>query len=238
VLCSATSLELVKYGINGGYTNYAASYATGLLVARRLLTQLGLADTYSGVSEVTGELFDVSADMTERRNEGEQIARRPFKACLDIGLARSTKGNKVFAALKGASDGGLHVPHKTRCFPGATKNDKEWTYDAAVHRERIFGAHVASYMKTMKEEDPEKFDAHFSKMKDMVDLEGAYKKAHVAIRKDPVFVKKTPLANPGRTREGQMIKTSQGTYPREVRLTNAERKERVTQKIFNAQGAD
>jgi ribosomal protein L18 len=40
VVESAYSSELPKYGIKAGLTNYAACYATGLLVARRCLTKL------------------------------------------------------------------------------------------------------------------------------------------------------------------------------------------------------
>ena len=39
-----------------GLTNWTAAYATGLLVARRALTKLGLADKYEGVTEPNGEL--------------------------------------------------------------------------------------------------------------------------------------------------------------------------------------
>lgn len=142
VLCQANSKELGKYGVNTGLTNYAASYATGLLLARRLLKQLKLEELYKGVAEASGEHFDVSKDLENRRNEGEEIWKRPFKAALDIGIVRSTKGNKVFAAMKGACDGGLHIPHKTRCFPGAEKGDSKWSYDASVHRHHIYGGHV------------------------------------------------------------------------------------------------
>ena len=37
VLCAAESMELKGYGLTAGLTNYAASYCTGLLIARRLL---------------------------------------------------------------------------------------------------------------------------------------------------------------------------------------------------------
>lgn len=146
VLCQANSKELANFGIKAGFTNYSAAYATGLLLARRLLKQIGLEELYKGVGEATGELFQVNKDCEERRNNGEELARRPFKASLDIGVVRSTNGNKVFAAMKGACDGGLYIPHKTRCFPGAAKGDKKWTYDAAAHRHRIFGGHVKDYM--------------------------------------------------------------------------------------------
>jgi len=51
-------------------------------------------------------------------------------AILDIGLARSTPGGRVFAALKGAVEGGLNVPHGEKCMPD----------DA-----RAKGAHIAPY---------------------------------------------------------------------------------------------
>ena len=49
------------------------------------------------------------------------------EAVLDIGLAASTPGNRVFAALKGMVDGGLWVPHSEDIFPSD---------------ERIAGAHI------------------------------------------------------------------------------------------------
>lgn len=232
VLCQANSTELTNYGLNTGLTNYAASYATGLLLARRLLKQLKLEELYKGVGEVDGKHFDVTKDLENRRNEGEEIFKRPFKAALDIGVVRSTNGNKVFAVMKGACDGGLHVPHKTRCFPGATKDDKKWKYDASVHRHRIFGGHVKDYMDYLQQEDKEAFDKQFSKWKaNAGDLEALYKKLHADIRAKPEAQKKTPLANPKRTREGIMITTGQGKYPREVKLTDAERKERIRSQL-------
>lgn len=250
VLCQANSKELVHIGIRAGFTNYAASYATGLLLARRLLKQLKLEELYKGVNEATGEHFDVNKDLENRRSEGEVIWKRPFKAALDIGVVRSTNGNKVFAAMKGACDGGLHVPHKTRCFPGATKDDKKWKYDASAHRHRIYGGHVADYMDYLQQQSDEAYDRQFSQWSgnagsldamykgNTVNLEALYKKVHAEIRAKPDAHKKTPLANPVRTHEGIMITTGKGSYPREVRLTDAERKERIKQKIMNAQNAD
>ena len=48
IVASAYSHELPKYGLSVGLTNYAATYATGLLLARRVLTKFGLADAYAG----------------------------------------------------------------------------------------------------------------------------------------------------------------------------------------------
>lgn len=46
VVAAAYSHELKNYGLKQGLTNYAAAYCTGLLLARRVLTKFGLADTY------------------------------------------------------------------------------------------------------------------------------------------------------------------------------------------------
>lgn len=113
VLAQADSFELKKFGLEAGLTNYAAAYATGLLLARRLLTDLGMGDMYKGVESADGEFFDVY-----QKESGINENRRPFRALLDVGLVRTTTGNRVFGALKGAVDGGIHVPHNTKRFPG------------------------------------------------------------------------------------------------------------------------
>merc|ERR1712165_565577 len=87
-----------------------------------------------------------------------------FRACLDVGLARTSTGAKVFAAMKGAVDGGLDIPHSEKRFPGYDAEAKELNAD--VHRGHIFGGHVADYMRPLSMED-------------------MYKKCHAAIRKDP-----------------------------------------------------
>lgn len=46
VVASAYAHELPAFGLKQGLTNYAAAYCTGLLLARRVLTKFGLADTY------------------------------------------------------------------------------------------------------------------------------------------------------------------------------------------------
>lgn len=53
-------------------------------------------------------------------------------AVLDIGLARATPGARVFAALKGAVEAGLEVPHGENILPP----------DA-----RVKGEHIAAYNK-------------------------------------------------------------------------------------------
>jgi len=74
-----------------------------------------------------------------------------------LGLVRTTTGNKVFGALKGACDGGLDIPHNTKRFPGTKKEGDDLKYNAAVHRERIFGGHIDKYMATLKKESKEDY---------------------------------------------------------------------------------
>jgi len=56
VVAAAYSHELTKYGVVAGFKNFAAAYATGLLLARRVLVKYGLADTYK-VRCVTNLIF-------------------------------------------------------------------------------------------------------------------------------------------------------------------------------------
>ncbi|XP_020207055.2 60S ribosomal protein L5-like, partial [Cajanus cajan] len=45
-------------------------------------------------------------------------------------------------------------------FAGFDKDKKE--LGPEVHRKYIFGGHVASYMKTLMEDEPEKYQSHFN----------------------------------------------------------------------------
>lgn len=226
IICSADSTELARYGIPVGFTNYSAAYCTGLLCARRLLKTLNL--DHVGQTEVTGEEYHIEDD--------ESLERRPFKAFLDVGLVRTTTGNRVFGALKGACDGGLHIPHSTKRFPGYSceEGSKEGDYDAAVHRDRILGQHIADYMRQMKEEDDSKYRAHFSQfLKHGVDADNIvemYQKAHAAIRANPDPVKK-PKKDIKLKREGHMMTDGKNSWVQPKRLTAEQRKARVARKM-------
>ena len=111
------------------------------------MTKLGLADKYEGVAEPDGTLT-----MTEALDDED--APRPFKCYLDVGLKRTSTGSRVFGALKGASDGGIFIPHNDKRFPGYDPESKE--LDAEVLKKYIFGGHVAEYMESLEEEDDER----------------------------------------------------------------------------------
>merc|ERR1711979_157047 len=178
VICAAYSHELPRYGVKVGLTNYAAAYCTGLLLARRILQKFSLDSVYEGNTNVDGSMYAV-----EDNDDGPGA----FRACLDVGLARTSTGAKVFAALKGAVDGGLDIPHSEKRFPGYDSESK--SLNADVHRAHIFGQHVADYMRNLSEEDEEAYKKQFSryiKLGVTADsMEEMYKKAHAAIRAAP-----------------------------------------------------
>ncbi|KAJ6433473.1 hypothetical protein OIU84_017210 [Salix udensis] len=220
VLASAYAHELPRYGLEVGLTNYAAAYCTGLLLARRVLKMLEMDEEYEGNVEATGEDFSVEPADT----------RRPFRALLDVGLVRTTTGNRVFGALKGALDGGLDIPHSEKRFAGFGKDNKQ--LDAEVHRKYIYGGHVAAYMRTLMEDEPEKYQSHFSEyLKREIDadcMEALYKKVHAAIRADPT-TKKSEKEQPKEHKRYNLKK-----------LTYDERKEKLVERLnaFNSAADD
>jgi len=225
----ALSTELPRYGVKVGLTNYAAAYCTGLLTARRCLQKLGLDETFVGVEECDGEEFHI---------EEEEHDRRPFKCILDVGLKRTTHGSRIWACLKGAVDGGLHIPHSIKKFPGYKAPEEkgaESEYDHEAHKDRIFGDHVATYMGELKEEDKERYERQFANyVKEGIesdDIEEMYKNCHAAIRADPTPAEKKP-EGPKNTRNGNKIITPNGkTYIRKQKKTLKQRKDTVRQKI-------
>jgi len=187
VLCSAHSRELLAHGLPAGLKNYAASYATGLLLARRLLKQLGLDEVYSGAEDITGDV--VKTDVNGRVYYVSEVddEKRPFRCLLDVGIKNTTTGARVFGAMKGASDGGLDIPHNNKRFPGYIKDTK--TFEAEGHVARIMGEHVSEYMQEMQDDDDEKYQKHFSKYIEAGieggDIEETITKVHESIRKNP-----------------------------------------------------
>lgn len=189
VLCSASSKELPRYGLNQGLKNYAAAYCTGLLCARRLLKKIGLDDVYSGVEEPQGEVITTKGEngRTYFVEELHDDGKKPFRCLLDVGIKNTTTGSRVFGAMKGASDGGLDIPHSNKRFPGYSRDTK--TYDAEMHKGRIMGEHIADYMREMEEDDEENYKKHFAAYVendiDADDIEDMFQKVHAAIREDP-----------------------------------------------------
>jgi len=254
VLCAAESTELRAHGLTAGLTNYASAYATGLLLARRLLKQVKLDTIYKATTDVNGEYFNVDDDVDDDR--------RPFKALLDVGLQRTTTGARIFGVLKGACDGGINVPHKTKRFPGysraqitqienkrgkTTGTEKvEAKFDAKAHRARIFGDHVTDYMKQLQKEDADRFKRQFSNWKKCLDsakvktCSDLYKKVHAAVIANPDRKKAAGNKNPvhkvlERANGRIVLQNSKGKkWLRHKRISTAKRNQRSQQKLIAA----
>lgn len=182
---SAYAHELPSFGFKVGLTNYAACYAVGLLLARRMLKQLKLDEAYKGAEVVTAEMYEVEAN-----DEGP----RPFRCFLDIGLQRASTGARIFGVLKGAVDGGLAVPHSEKRFPGYDNDAKE--YDAEFHQSMIFGTHVSDYMEHLVEQDEDRYKEQFSRYIandiEADDIKEMIETCHKNIRANPARKVKTP----------------------------------------------
>ena len=81
-------------------TKLALKEANGLVESLRELVWSDLKTQYAGFEEI----------LHSRTSDAEE-------AILDIGLAASTPGNRVFSALKGMVDAGLDIPHSDGVLP-------------------------------------------------------------------------------------------------------------------------
>jgi len=108
-------IQLVTAHMEGDQTLVAANSAE--------LEKYGYKGSTSNTpaAYLTGMLFAVKAKKAQQDS-----------AILDIGLHRATPGARVFAALKGAVDAGLDIPHGESVLPS---------------EERIKGEHIAAYNK-------------------------------------------------------------------------------------------
>ena len=108
-------VQLVTAELDGDRTLVAANSAE--------LEKYGYKGSTSSTpaAYLTGMLFAVKAKKAKQES-----------AILDIGLNRATPGARVFAALKGAVEAGLAIPHGEEILPSD---------------ERAKGAHIAAYNK-------------------------------------------------------------------------------------------
>lgn len=220
VVCHADSKELSRYGIVLGQANYASAYATGYLLGRRFLSEKNLL-----------ELVDQEAS----EDSGDGSGRRKFKAILDVGLARTTTGARVFAVMRGASDAGIEINHDSKRFArrksadsGAAKKGKKdfeskGDDDGEGDDYFIYGGHVADYMKKLQSmDDKTAYQRQFSRyIKQGITADkivGLYKAAIEKIRENPARVKCTD----------PVYKLKK---PRDKKMSKEEKKELLNQKL-------
>ncbi len=70
------------------------------------------------------------------------------EAILDIGPQRSTRGSRLYAALKGMIDAGIDIPHNENILPSI---------------DRIQGKHIASYAEQLINSNQELYNRRFSR---------------------------------------------------------------------------
>lgn len=148
--------------------------------------------------------------------------------------------------MKGASDGGMFVPHSESRFPGFDPESKELDTETLkryivsyiiVERADLYTAnqilcqsqyagHVAEYMESLEEEDDERFKKQFATyLADGIggdDLEEIYTEAHKNIRENPV--------KEAKDKDTAKWK-SESKKHKHQKLTYDQRKERVQKKI-------
>ncbi len=78
---------------------------------------------------------------------GKKIAKKFPEAILDTGMFSLTKGNRIYACLKGALDAGLNVPHSPEILPP---------------EDRFSGKHIEEYATKLKSEDISRFEKIFA----------------------------------------------------------------------------
>ena len=245
VKTSADSFELKRYGLTAGLTNYSSAYATGLLCAKRLLQILdneykaknfkdprcNWSKDFNLVSEVTGEYVNI-----EELAEKKGVEYRPFTCFLDLGLVRSTVGNRVFAAMKGAVDGGVNIPHSDKIFPVFKKEVK----GTNALKERIFGKHVQEYMdsfakNTERTGNNQQFNVWKACLKtnNVKTTEELYKKIHAEIRKNPSAPKKSDkkVEYKRDPQNKSMVSCGGKKYRRDYKITREQRRVNVQNKI-------
>jgi len=80
---------------------------------------------------------------------GKRAVAKGYKyAILDLNRYKITKENRLLAAMKGAIDAGLEVPHDEKVLP---------------KDERVTGAHIVKHAEKLSREDPNKYQAYFSR---------------------------------------------------------------------------
>jgi large subunit ribosomal protein L5e len=120
------------------------------------------------------------------------------------------------------------LPRRRSCPPGYDIESKE--LDAETLRKYIFAGHVAEYMETLADDDEERYKSQFSGYIDEEieadGLEELYQDAHKQIREDPF--KKVESEGPKKSKDEWKAESKKF---REVKLTKAQRDEKIQKKI-------
>ena len=94
------------------------------------------------------------------------------KATLDIGINVSTKGGRLYAALKGMLDAGINIPHNEECLP-----------DNA----RVLGQHIENYANLLQQaQNKRQFSQSFKAGINMKELEQCVSRTKQRLAKEGI----------------------------------------------------
>jgi len=173
ILKSISPRLLKTYNIDYSLTSFPAAYTSGLLLAKIMMKEKICADKAikSIIKNKTKNFNNMHCATINRITTLQSNGKSPPKAILDIGLSNVTTGNKLFATMKGAIDGGLAIPYNEKRFPGYNATDG---FSPELLKERIVGDHITTYMNLLKDEDEERFYRQFSKTIKKKRADGSY----------------------------------------------------------------
>ena len=122
---------------------------------------------------------------------------------VDIGLHNSTKGNRIYALVKGASDGGISVS----------------VGDLVPTEDRIKGSHVSSFANSLDEDSRAKtFSAYLKSGVDPKGIEGLF---------EIVKSKISGVSKPAKIKKTQEVKKKDTEVKEEIKKPKEEKKENV-----------
>ncbi len=152
-----------------GKTDYRVRKSLVLSKSPRVITRGSLRHMNVQIIDASlkGDEVIAAANSQELRNYGWQVscgnipsayltgllcgaravAKKVPRAIADIGLHQPTKGARIFAALKGITDGGIAVPCNAEKLPD---------------EKRLKGQHIADYAKELASSNPELYGKTFS----------------------------------------------------------------------------
>jgi len=132
--------------VRGSLRHIQAQVAEALPVGDRTLASANSKDLISfGWRAPSGNI--PAAYLTGYLLGKKALATGVEKTILDVGLASTTIGARVFAALKGATDAGLLIPYDEAVLPSDG---------------RVGGEHIVDYARKLQEADPTVYEGRFS----------------------------------------------------------------------------
>jgi large subunit ribosomal protein L5e len=151
------SKQLKNFGIETSLTSFPSAYLTGYLIGKKFFP----INRWNELQAFQTKFLKKKILKKNKIQTNKEILQKEkgLSVILDIGLTRASKGNKVFALMKGAVDAGLNIPYNEKRFPGYSNDQINFSIEKLNHR--IKGQHIADYMKEIKEEDNEYFEKQF-----------------------------------------------------------------------------